>query len=83
MNNDCSSQEERKLTNKELFIKSLGLNCADFDLHDIAVIDAILTEADTADVERRTAKFDVLAKDFSCYVGKVGLFVCLPHLLHV
>lgn len=42
-----------------------------------------LTDETHAAIERRTALFDELAKDFSCTVGKVGLFVCLPHLLHV
>ena len=34
---------------------------------------AQFSEEDGADIERRTVQFDVLAKEFACEVGKVGL----------
>ena len=67
----------KALTAKSLFCQRLGIENIESldDDKDERGLNELFTDSDRADVARRTELFNVVAKDFDCEVGKVGLTI--------
>ena len=72
-NEVAKPQQERQYTARELFCKRMGIDMwEDPDIREEEGLLEHLTEAEKADIERRVTLFDVLSREFTCELGKVG-----------